>query len=73
MCTQSRLAECEAVRPRQIPWRHIALSPPVWAITTAHVTQSFANYVLLTELPNYMNNVLNLDLKKNVCLMLWSS
>ena len=35
----------------------------MWAITAVHVSQSFGAYVLLTELPNYMKNVLHWDLK----------
>ena len=49
-------------RPEKIPWRDIATSVPVWAIIATHVTQSFGYYVLLTELPNYMKNVLGWDL-----------
>ena len=44
------------------------LSVPVWAITCAHVSQAFGVYVLLTELPNYMKNVLDMDLKTKVLL-----
>lgn len=49
-------------RPGKIPWGDIATSVPVWAIIATHVTQSFGYYVLLTELPNYMKNVLGWDL-----------
>ena len=41
-------------------------SVPVWAIAVAHMTENYGNYVLLTELPNYMKNVLNYDLKSKV-------
>ena len=44
-------------------------SPAVWAITAVHVSQSFGAYVLLTELPNYMKNVLHWDLKSKVMMM----
>ena len=46
-----------------MPWRSILLSVPVWAITCAHVSQAFGVYVLLTELPNYMKNVLHWEEK----------
>ena len=36
---QSSLSECEAEKPRSIPWRSIVTSGPVWAITATHVTQ----------------------------------
>ena len=44
-------------------------SPAVWAITATHVSQSFGTYVLLTELPNYMKNILHWDLKSKVTAM----
>ena len=52
-----------------IPIFHCSIikSPAVWAITATHVTQNFGYYVLLTELPTYMKNVLNWDLKNKVC------
>ena len=53
-------------KPQSIPWRSILTSVPVWAITCAHVTQAFGVYVLLTELPNYMKNILDMDLKSKV-------
>ena len=40
----------------------------MWAITATHVTQNFGYYVLLTELPNYMKNVLMWDLKSKAFL-----
>ena len=45
-------------------------SPAVWAITAVHVSQSFGAYVLLTELPNYMKNVLHWDLKNKVMVVM---
>ena len=52
--------------PLQEKCYSIIKSPAVWAITATHVTQNFGYYVLLTELPNYMKNVLNWDLKTKV-------
>ena len=48
----------------------ILTSPAVWAITAVHVSQSFGAYVLLTELPNYMKNVLHWDLKNKVMVVM---
>ena len=62
------LSDVETERPQSVPWRSILLSVPVWAITCAHVSQAFGVYVLLTELPNYMKNVLDMDLKTKVLL-----
>ena len=65
---QSALIECETSRPSRIPWVAIATSPAVWAITCTHVTQNFGYYVLLTELPSYMKNILHFDMKSNAVL-----
>ena len=62
------LGECESEKPRSIPVKAIATSVPVWAIILTNVTQNFGYYVLLTELPNYMKNVLALDLKSKAFL-----
>ena len=62
------MVECESEKPKNIPWKAIATSLPVWAITATHVTQNFGYYVLLTELPNYMKNVLMWDMKTHAVL-----
>ena len=67
MCSpQAALQESESYKPPRTPWLSIARSVPVWAIAVAHMTENYGNYVLLTELPNYMKNVLNYDLKSKV-------
>ena len=48
---QSSLSECEAEKPRSIPWRSIVTSGPVWAITATHVTQ-----VALTQQRSNLGN-----------------
>ena len=63
---QMSLSECESEKPSKIPWKQIVTSAPVWSIAVTHVTQSFGFYVLFTELPTYMKNVLNWDLKTKV-------
>eukprot|EP00092_Neocalanus_flemingeri_P030040 GFUD01032614.1.p1 GENE.GFUD01032614.1~~GFUD01032614.1.p1 ORF type:complete len:475 (-),score=61.04 GFUD01032614.1:7-1431(-) len=65
---QSSLIECETGKPSSIPWLAIASSPAVWAITATHVTQNFGYYVLLTELPTYMKNILHFDMHSNAIL-----
>lgn len=60
---QSFLNDSQEEKPQSIPWKQIATSAPVWAITATHVTQNFGYYILLTELPNYMKNVLHWEEK----------
>lgn len=62
------LAESVAEKPKSIPWKNIVTSPPILAITASHVTWVFGFYILLTELPNYMKNVLEFDLKSKAFL-----
>ena len=62
------MIECETDKPSSIPWVAILTSPAVWAITATHVTQNFGYYVLLTELPSYMKNILHFDMKSNALL-----
>ena len=38
----------------------------MWAIAATHITQNFGFYVLLTELPTYLNSVLGWDLNSKV-------
>ncbi|CAG9786487.1 unnamed protein product [Diatraea saccharalis] len=47
------------------PWKNILTSLPFWAILFAHCGQSLGFWTLLTELPSYMNNVLEVDIKNN--------
>jgi ACS family sodium-dependent inorganic phosphate cotransporter-like MFS transporter 5 len=50
------------------PWRDMFLSVPYWAIIATHVGQNFGYYVLLTELPTYLANILHFDIKSNSLL-----
>lgn len=47
------------------PWKSILTSLPFWAILLAHCGQNLGFWTLLTELPSYMKNVLNVDIKEN--------
>ena len=46
---QSFLNDSQEEKPRSIPWKQIATSAPVWAITATHVTQNFGNYNVITN------------------------
>ncbi len=56
-----------------MPWKMIFKSVPVWALVITHFGQNWGFYTLLTQMPNYLKNVLNFDLKsvsnlsKNSC------
>lgn len=47
-----------------IPWKAIFSSLPFWAIVVAHFTHGWGLYTMLSELPLYSSQRLNLDLKE---------
>lgn len=49
------------------PWASIFRSKPFWAILIAHCAQNWGFWTLLTEIPSYMKNVLEFDIKKVKC------
>lgn len=42
-----------------VPWKNFLTSLPVWAIIVAHVTENWGWYTLLTQLPTYLNKILD--------------
>lgn len=45
-----------------LPWKHFLTSIPFLAILIAHMCQNFGYYTLLTEIPSYMNAILEFDI-----------
>lgn len=45
------------------PWKHIFMSKEFWAILVAHSAQNWGFWTLLTEIPSYMKDVLEYDIK----------
>ncbi|XP_046405692.1 putative inorganic phosphate cotransporter isoform X2 [Ischnura elegans] len=48
-----------------VPWRAVLTSPPFYAIMVAHTLGNFGWYMLLIELPTYMNQVLKFKIQEN--------
>ncbi|KAK9511341.1 hypothetical protein O3M35_000010 [Rhynocoris fuscipes] len=46
------------------PWKEFLKSLPVWSIIMAHFCENWGFYTLLTQLPTFMKDTLNYDLKK---------
>ncbi|XP_052803963.1 uncharacterized transporter slc-17.2-like isoform X1 [Mya arenaria] len=57
--------EREMKRRQDKPWRAIFTSGPVWAILLANGCGNFGAYMLLTQMPTYMKEVLKFDIKSN--------
>ncbi|XP_041371477.1 sialin-like isoform X2 [Gigantopelta aegis] len=47
------------------PWKAIFSSRAVWAIIIAHMCGNYGAYMLLTQIPTYMKEVLKFDIKAN--------
>ncbi|XP_044758608.1 sialin [Coccinella septempunctata] len=52
----------------KVPWKAVFTSLPFWAIIIAHLCSNWGWYMVLTELPTYMKNVLNFKIKENALL-----
>lgn len=62
MKSLERSGQVDVVKP---PWRKILTSMPVLAIATAHFSYSWSFYTLVTQLPAYMNDILDFNLQKS--------
>jgi len=51
-----------------IPWKSILTSGPFWALLLSNVSNNWGFYLLLTELPVYMKNILRYDTQSNSLL-----
>lgn len=47
------------------PWKAIFTSRGMWAIIVAHMCGNYGAYMLLTQIPTYMKEVLKFDIKAN--------
>ncbi|XP_077263870.1 major facilitator superfamily transporter 10 [Temnothorax americanus] len=48
-----------------VPWLSVFTSLPMWAITITQCGQAWAFYTLLTDLPTYMDKILNFNIQQN--------
>lgn len=48
-----------------IPWKSIFTSKAMWGIIIAHCCGNYGAYMLLTQIPTYMKEVLKFDIKSN--------
>jgi ACS family sodium-dependent inorganic phosphate cotransporter-like MFS transporter 5 len=50
------------------PWKAIVTSMPMWAVIVGNFGQNWGYATLLTEIPNYMNKIMNFDMQSNSLL-----
>ncbi|XP_055676467.1 putative inorganic phosphate cotransporter [Lutzomyia longipalpis] len=58
----------EEIKKFTTPWKKIFTSLPFISLIVAHSAQNWGFWTLLTEIPTYMKNVLEMDIKKNALL-----
>ncbi|XP_060531328.1 putative inorganic phosphate cotransporter [Cylas formicarius] len=62
---ENSLGHAEHKKKHPTPWKEIITSPPIWALLIAQSGFSFVFYVLLTQIPSYLNHVMKFDIKNN--------
>ncbi|KAF5293589.1 hypothetical protein FQA39_LY03074 [Lamprigera yunnana] len=62
---ESSLGESEKLKDIPTPWKAFALSLPLWAVFVAQFGENWGYTTLLTNIPTYMSDVLNFDIKSN--------
>ncbi|CAO1408559.1 unnamed protein product [Diamesa hyperborea] len=54
--------------PLKTPWKSLFTSPPMIALIIVHSAHNWGFWTILTEIPSYMKNVLDFNIKKNALL-----
>lgn len=64
---ETKIAEAvgNSQKPTRVPWMNILTSMPVWAIIITHACSVFGYFVVVNQLPTYLKEVFNLNIKKN--------
>ncbi|CAH2005198.1 unnamed protein product [Acanthoscelides obtectus] len=65
---ESSLGYGEGKPIARTPWKKIFTSKPVWSILLTQSGQNWGFWLLLTEIPNYMSNIMNFNIKSNSVL-----
>lgn len=60
-----RMNEHTHAKPPPVPWRHVLLSVPVWALIAAQIGHDWGFFTMVTDLPKYMSSVLKYSIKTN--------
>ncbi|XP_050295541.1 putative inorganic phosphate cotransporter isoform X2 [Anthonomus grandis grandis] len=55
-------------RPKKVPWGAIFTCPPVWALFTIQLGYHYIFWTLLSQIPSYMDHVMNFNIKSNSAL-----
>lgn len=55
----------KSIKPSRVPWIPLLTSLPVWSIIITHACSVFGFFMIVNQLPTYMKDVLNYNIKKN--------
>lgn len=50
-------------QPLLTPWGKIIKSMPMWSLIIVHLTQNWGFWILLTNMPTYINYILKFNIK----------
>ncbi|XP_071542294.1 LOW QUALITY PROTEIN: sialin-like [Panulirus ornatus] len=64
----SSIGNSKSKKARNMPWRAVLTSMPVWAVVVASVGNNWGFYSLLSAVPLYAKTVLQQDIKTNASL-----
>ncbi|CAH1716905.1 putative inorganic phosphate cotransporter [Aphis gossypii] len=59
------LSNTTSKKPLPTPWGKIFKSIPMWTLIIAHLTQNLGFWILLTNMPTYINYILKFNIKSN--------
>ncbi|XP_061188671.1 sialin-like [Saccostrea echinata] len=62
---KQNLPENPYLRKKGKPWKSILTSLPVWAILVTNAAGNYGAYMLLTQIPTYLKEVLKFNIKSN--------
>lgn len=62
---QERMSEHTHAEPAPVPWIHILMSKPLWAVIIALIGFNWSILSLITDLPKYMSGVLKFPVEIN--------
>ncbi|XP_037042766.1 putative inorganic phosphate cotransporter [Bradysia coprophila] len=62
---EREMGQIERDKNRAVPWRHILSSPAVIALIFAQLGHNWGFFIMVTDLPKYMNDVLKFSIKEN--------
>jgi len=65
---ENSLGHTEGKVVHTTPWKRIVTSLPVWAILISHIGQNWGFWTLMTEIPTYMSDVMEFEIKSNSIL-----